>query len=108
MPLFVVAEVCIIVSYAVAQLLPLNQTRLTDDVLYGAQAAAHRHPRLSAAVHGGGVQPVVCARMAEPANQVRRGARRSWPAHRRNSGTAVGTIWLDAGPRVALSWQITH
>ncbi len=34
-PLFVIAEICILVSYAVALLLPLNLTRLTDQVLYG-------------------------------------------------------------------------
>lgn len=34
-PLFLIAEVCILVSYAVALLLPLNLSRLTDQVLYG-------------------------------------------------------------------------
>lgn len=34
-PMFVVAEICILVSYAVSVLLPLNLTRLTDRVLYG-------------------------------------------------------------------------
>ncbi|MDR3551828.1 MAG: ABC transporter ATP-binding protein, partial [Clostridia bacterium] len=33
--LFFTAEICILVSYAVALLLPLNLTRLTDQVLYG-------------------------------------------------------------------------
>ena len=36
-PLFIIAEVCILVSYAVALLLPLNLTRITDKVLYGWQ-----------------------------------------------------------------------
>ena len=35
MPLFVAAEVCILVSYAVSLLLPLNLTRLVDGVLHG-------------------------------------------------------------------------
>jgi len=34
-PLFIIAEVCILVSYAVALLLPMNLTRLVDQVLYG-------------------------------------------------------------------------
>lgn len=34
-PLFLVAEVCILVSYAVALLLPLNLVQLTDQVLFG-------------------------------------------------------------------------
>ena len=34
-PLFLVAEICILVSYTVSLLLPLNLTRLTDKVLYG-------------------------------------------------------------------------
>ncbi len=34
-PLFIIAEICILVSYIVALLLPLNLTRLTDQVLYG-------------------------------------------------------------------------
>ncbi|MBE7056366.1 MAG: ABC transporter ATP-binding protein [Ruminococcaceae bacterium] len=33
-PLFVVAEICILVTYAVSLLLPLNLARLTDKVLY--------------------------------------------------------------------------
>lgn len=33
-PLFLVAEVCILVSYAVSLLLPLNLAKLTDEVLY--------------------------------------------------------------------------
>lgn len=32
---FIIAEVCILVSYAVSVLLPMNLTRLTDRVLYG-------------------------------------------------------------------------
>ena len=32
---FIIAEICIIVSYAVSVLLPMNLTRLTDRVLYG-------------------------------------------------------------------------
>ncbi|PWL98744.1 MAG: hypothetical protein DBY04_03600 [Clostridiales bacterium] len=32
---FLIAEICILVSYAVSVFLPLNLTRLTDDVLYG-------------------------------------------------------------------------
>ena len=36
-PLFIIAEICILVSYVVALLLPLNLTRLTDKVLYGYQ-----------------------------------------------------------------------
>lgn len=38
-PMFAVAEVCILVSYTVSVLLPLNLTRLTDEVLYGGQFA---------------------------------------------------------------------
>lgn len=34
-PLFLLAEICILVSYAVSLLLPLNLTLLTDQVLYG-------------------------------------------------------------------------
>lgn len=34
-PLFLLAEICILVSYAVSLLLPLNLTLLTDSVLYG-------------------------------------------------------------------------
>ena len=34
-PLFLIAEVCILVSYAISLLLPLNLSRLTDQVLYG-------------------------------------------------------------------------
>lgn len=34
-PMFVVAEICILVSYAVSVLLPLNLTKLTDEILYG-------------------------------------------------------------------------
>lgn len=32
---FIIAEICILVSYAVSVLLPMNLTRLTDRVLYG-------------------------------------------------------------------------
>lgn len=38
-PMFAVAEICILVSYAVSVLLPLNFARLTDDVLYGGEYA---------------------------------------------------------------------
>ena len=34
---FLVAEICILVSYAVSVLLPMNLTRLTDRVLYGGE-----------------------------------------------------------------------
>lgn len=34
---FIIAEVCILVSYAVSVLLPMNLTRLTDRVLYGGE-----------------------------------------------------------------------
>ena len=34
---FIVAEICILVSYAVSVLLPMNLTRLTDRVLYGGE-----------------------------------------------------------------------
>lgn len=34
-PMFAVAEICILVSYTVSVLLPINLTRLTDKVLYG-------------------------------------------------------------------------
>ena len=34
-PFFIVAEICILVSYAVSVMLPMNLTRLTDRVLYG-------------------------------------------------------------------------
>ena len=44
-PLFIVAEICILVSYAVSLLLPLNLARLTDKVLYG-----FRHDLLSAVI----------------------------------------------------------
>ncbi|MDP4119590.1 MAG: ABC transporter ATP-binding protein [Bacillota bacterium] len=37
LPLFIIAEICILVSYAVSLLLPLNLTKLTDQVLYGKQ-----------------------------------------------------------------------
>ena len=33
-PLFIIAEICILVTYAVSLLLPLNLARLTDKVLY--------------------------------------------------------------------------
>lgn len=36
-PFFLLAEVCILVSYAISVLLPLNLTELTDKVLYGEQ-----------------------------------------------------------------------
>lgn len=35
LPLFTVAEICILVSYAISVILPLNFKRLTDQVLYG-------------------------------------------------------------------------
>lgn len=38
-PMFAVAEICILVSYTVSVLLPLNLTRLTDEVLYGSEFA---------------------------------------------------------------------
>ena len=34
LPLFIIAEVCILISYAVSVLLPLNLTHLVDDVFY--------------------------------------------------------------------------
>lgn len=34
-PMFAVAEICILVSYTISVLLPINLTRLTDEVLYG-------------------------------------------------------------------------
>ena len=34
-PMFALAEICILVSYTVSVLLPLNLARLTDEVLYG-------------------------------------------------------------------------
>ena len=34
---FIIAEICILVSYAVSVLLPMNLTRLTDRVLYGGE-----------------------------------------------------------------------
>lgn len=37
MALFIVAEICILVSYSVSLLLPLNLTKLIDKVLYGGQ-----------------------------------------------------------------------
>lgn len=36
-PMFLIAELCILFSYAIAVLLPINLTKLTDDVLYGGQ-----------------------------------------------------------------------
>ena len=39
MPLFIAAEICILVSYAVSLLLPLNLTRLVDGVLHGGNHA---------------------------------------------------------------------
>lgn len=38
-PMFAVAEICILVSYTVSVLLPINLTRLTDKVLYGNEFA---------------------------------------------------------------------
>ena len=38
-PLFLLAEICILVSYTVSLLLPLNLTLLTDQVLYGGNHA---------------------------------------------------------------------
>lgn len=38
-PMFAVAEICILVSYTVSVLLPINLTRLTDEVLYGNEFA---------------------------------------------------------------------
>lgn len=35
--MFIIAEICILVSYAISVLLPLNLTKLTDEVLYGNQ-----------------------------------------------------------------------
>lgn len=35
LPLFTVAEICILASYAISVILPLNLKRLTDQVLYG-------------------------------------------------------------------------
>lgn len=35
LPVFITAEICILVSYTVAILLPMNLTLLTDEVLYG-------------------------------------------------------------------------
>ena len=48
--LFVIAEICILVSYAIALLLPLNLTRLTDEVLKGG-----RHELLSVVIRDYGV-----------------------------------------------------
>ena len=36
-PIFLIAEICILVSYAISVLLPINLTKLTDEVLYGGQ-----------------------------------------------------------------------
>lgn len=36
-PFFIIAEICILVSYASSVLLPMNLTRLTDRVLYGGE-----------------------------------------------------------------------
>lgn len=36
-PFFLIAEICILVSYGVSILLPINLTRLTDEVLYGGE-----------------------------------------------------------------------
>ena len=38
-PMFAVAEVCIVVSYVVSVLLPINLTRLIDEVLCGGKFA---------------------------------------------------------------------
>lgn len=37
LPIFIVAEICILVSYTVSILLPMNLSLLTDQVLYGAK-----------------------------------------------------------------------
>lgn len=34
-PMFLIAEICILISYAISVLLPINLTKLTDEVLYG-------------------------------------------------------------------------
>lgn len=34
-PMFLIAEICILISYAISILLPVNLTKLTDEVLYG-------------------------------------------------------------------------
>ena len=36
-PMFLIAEMCILVSYAISVLLPINLTKLIDEVLYGGQ-----------------------------------------------------------------------
>lgn len=36
-PMFLIAEICILVSYAISVLLPINLTKLIDEVLYGGQ-----------------------------------------------------------------------
>jgi len=46
-PLFVIAEICILISYGVSLILPLNLTRLTDKVLYGGQHELLREVILS-------------------------------------------------------------
>ena len=33
--MFLIAEICILISYAISVLLPINLTKLTDEVLYG-------------------------------------------------------------------------
>lgn len=38
-PMFLIAEICILVTYAISVLLPVNLTKLTDDVFYGGQYA---------------------------------------------------------------------
>lgn len=35
--MFLIAEICILVSYAISVLLPINLTKLIDEVLYGGQ-----------------------------------------------------------------------
>lgn len=36
-PMFLIAEICILISYAISVLLPINLAKLTDEVLYGGQ-----------------------------------------------------------------------
>ena len=36
-PMFLIAEICILISYAISVLLPINLAKLTDEVIYGGQ-----------------------------------------------------------------------
>ena len=62
-PLFLLAELCILVTYAVSLFLPQNLLRLTDQVLIGGD-----HPELCGPVPDGDrFQPDLCVYVADAA-----------------------------------------